>query len=390
MNIGVGHSRLSPLAKKYVNEALDNPWFIHGKFTQKFERDFSRLHECQYGLVTNSGTSSLHVTLQALKEMHGWKDGDEVLVPAITFVSTANAVIHNRLTPVFVDVDERFYHFDPRNVERALSSRTRAMLPVHAFGQPCAMEPLLQLARKHRLSIIEDSCEAMFVCDQGKRVGSFGEAACFSMYVAHILTCGMGGIVTTNNSDLWIKMRSLINHGRDPAFLDFGDDKNKTPEKLRAIIEKRFHFTSIGHNFRTTEMEGAIALAQLEEYESNLSIRRQNAAFLLSALKDLEDLQLPETRAGSEHSYMMFPLILKTGDKTELIHFLESQGIETRDMLPLVNQPIYRDLGVRESDFPVARWVNRQGFYIGCHNGLTLSDLQYVVDRFHNYFRSSK
>jgi dTDP-4-amino-4,6-dideoxygalactose transaminase len=198
------------------------------------------------------------------------------------------------------------------------------------------MDPIREIAARHDLKIIEDSCETMFASYNGKRVGSLGDIGCFSTYVAHLLVTGVGGINTTNDPDYAVRMRSLMNHGRDSIYISIDDDKNKTGEELRMIIAKRFEFTSVGHSFRATEMEAALGLAQLEDWETMITTRRANARALISGLAPLASyLQLPEIRPGSEHSFMMFPVVLLDQPKAELVNFLERNGVETRDMLPL-------------------------------------------------------
>jgi len=195
--IGVGGLEIGPLERKYVNQVLDSSRLSHGPFSQRFESLFAREHDCQFACFLNSGTSALHIALAVLKERHGWRDGDEVLVPAVTFISTANIVIYNGMRPVFVDVDLRTYNMDPAQMEKKISGRTRAVIPVHLFGLPAQMDAIMEVANRRGLRLIEDSCETMFATCDGKKVGSFGDIGCFSTYVAHILVTGVGGFCTT-------------------------------------------------------------------------------------------------------------------------------------------------------------------------------------------------
>jgi perosamine synthetase len=386
--IGVGTFTASTRAKQLVMEALNNNRLSYGPMMQQFELEFARLHGSRFGIMSNSGTSALQLALQAMKELHGWADGDEVIVPAVTFVATVNIVLHNRMTPVLVDVDHQYYEINPELIERAITPRTRAIIPVHLFGQPADMPRIVEIARAHSLKIIEDSAETMFAGCNGLRVGSLGDIGCFSTYVAHLLVTGVGGMNTTNEPDYAVKIRSLLNHGRDSIYISIDDDDGKSKEELRTIVERRFRFTSIGHSFRATEMEAALGLSQLEEWQPMVHRRRQNAAFLTKALERFDNhIQPPSIRSGCEHSFMMYPLVLHNEDKRRLVNFLEESGIETRDMLPLTNQPVYRRLfGWREDDFPVAQWINNNGFYIGCHHDLSDIDLEYIVESFERYF----
>lgn len=386
--IGVGTLNISDKAKQYVMQALNNNRLSYGPFLQRFEREFGKIHGTKFAQVSNSGTSSLQIALQALKELHGWQAGDEVLVPAVTFVATANIVLHNGMIPVFVDVDPLYYEIDPTLIAQKITAKTRAIIPVHLFGQPCDMDPIWEIAKKHDLKIIEDSCETMFAHYKGKPVGSLGDIGCFSTYIAHLLTTGIGGLTTTNNEEYAIKLRSLLNHGRDSIYLSIDDDDNATGDQLREIISRRFKFISVGHSFRITEMEGALGVAQLETYTDMVAKRRSNGAYLTEKLQRFSDhIQLPAIRPGNEHSFMMYPIVLQNEKKNDLVFFLESKGIETRDMLPLTNQPIYDTLlGIKQTDYPVAQWINESGFYVGCHQDLTQANLDSIVAAFQEYF----
>ena len=387
--IGVGSFRISERARRYVNEVLTSERLSYGPFIQKFEKAFAAVHGCRFGVMTNSGTSSLLIALAALKNRHGWQDGDEVLVPAVTFIATSNIVIQLNLRPVFVDVDPIHYTIDPGKIEQKISARTRCIIPVHAFGSPCDMGPISRIAEKHGLRIIEDSCESMFTKHEGKSVGAFGDVGCFSTYVAHILSTGVGGLCVTNDPDLALQLRSLMNHGRDSIYLSIDDDDNKTKEELAVITKRRFSFVQMGYSLRVTELEGALGLAAFEDREEMMRRRQENGRFLMENLSKFgEHLQLPSVRPQSGHSFMMFPLVMKNEPKTEIVNFLEQSGIETRDMLPLINQPFYQKLfGINEDDYPIAKWINQNGFYIGCHQGISEDENAYIVSVFENYFQ---
>ncbi|MDA2933351.1 DegT/DnrJ/EryC1/StrS family aminotransferase [Acidobacteria bacterium AH-259-D05] len=387
--ISVGTLSVSSRAKELVLETLNNNRLSYGPMTQRFEAEFARRHGCRFGIMSNSGTSALQIALQSMKELHGWEDGDEVIVPAVTFVATVNIVIHNRMHPVLVDVDPRYYELDPELLEARISSRTRAVIPVHLFGHPAEMDPIREIAARYGLKIIEDSCQTMFATYNGQPVGGLGDIGCFSTYAAHLLVTGVGGISTTNDPEYAIRLRSLMNHGRDSIYISIDDDKNKSTEELRMVVARRFKFVNLGHSFRITEMEAALGLAQLEECESIVAARRANARSLLRKLAHLESyLQLPSTRPNSEHSFMMFPIVVREEPKVELVDFLEQNGIETRDMLPLTNQPVYHQLlAWREEDHPVAKRLNKNGFYVGCHQNLTEADLDYMAESFERFVR---
>lgn len=379
--IGVGDFKFTKRAKSYINDIMRTGRLSYGPYSRLFESLFAKIHQVKHAVFMNSGTSALQVALQALKEKYKWNDGDEVLVPAVTFVATANIVLHNRMKPVFVDVGSD-YNINVNQIEKKITKRTRAIISVHLMGLPCDMMAIQEIAKKRKLKIIEDCCQAMFANYQKYPVGTWGDIGCFSTYIAHYVTTGVGGIAVTQNDDLALRMRSLMNHGRDPAYLSI-DDK---PDEVR----KRFTFTSMGHSFRATEMEAAIGLDQLQDYESIVARRRKIALRYIRELQMIEQLQLPLDLFNSlswNHVFMLFPISVKE-KKDKLVNFLEKNGIETRDLCPLINQPIYRKLyGNLDKEYPVASWLNDHAFYIGCHQYITEKQQEYVIDKFYEFFR---
>ncbi len=381
MRVSVGDIRIDSEGRRLVLKVLSSSRLSYGPMTRAFERLFAKIHDCRFAVFCNSGTSALHIALQALKEKYRWRDGDEVLVPAVTFVATSNIVLHNRMKPVFVDVDPQTYNIDPARAMEAVGRRTRCIIPVHLMGLPSDVDSL----RHKRLKIIEDSCETMFGRYRGRMVGSLGDIGCFSTYVAHYIVTGVGGFATTNDMDLAVRLRSLMNHGRDSIYLNIDDD-DVHGERLLEVVSRRFRFVSPGHSFRCTELEAAIGLAQLKKYRSIVKARRSNAYYLIRGLKDLEDhLQLPLTPPDRDHMFMLFPLVTRTHTKTSLVNYLERAGIETRDLMPILNQPVYRCM-IR-GRYPVARRLLDRGFYIGCHQELKKRHLDYIIDVIHRFYR---
>jgi dTDP-4-amino-4,6-dideoxygalactose transaminase len=388
--IGVGGFRTSARAKELVNEVLDANRLTAGPMMSRFEREIASIHGCKYGLMCDSGTAALHIALGALKESCGWNDGDEILVPAVTFIATANVVVYNNLRPVFVDVEPAYYTVDPAQIEKRITPRTRAIIPVHIGCLPCDMSPIVEIAAAHGLRIVEDSAEAMFAKYAGKPVGSFGDIACFSTYAAHMITTGIGGLCISNDGDLVTIMKSLMNHGRDSMYIRIDDDEGKTGDELFKIADSRFSFVRMGHSFRCTEMEAALGIAQLDDREEHWACRQRLAARMLKGLAPLAArLQLPVARPGSDHGYMFFPLVLlrDSDDRDELIQYLEERGVETRYLLPLINQPAYRRMfGNLDSEYPVAARLNDFAFYVGCHPEMTDGDADYIVDSLKSFF----
>lgn len=385
--ISLGHFEISDLGRKYVNQVLDTGRLSYGPFTERFEKEFAAMHGCKYGVFCNSGTSALHISLLALKELYGWSEGAEVLVPAITFIATSNAVLHAGLKPVFVDVESDTFNMDPYEMERRIHDCIRpvAVMPVHLFGLPANMPKITEIAKVYNLRVIEDSCEAVDSEVEGTKVGSFGDAAAFSTYVAHFIVGGVGGIVTTNNAEVAQLCRSLMAHGRDSIYTSIDHDDSDHAHVLGPMIERRFRFERLGYSFRATELEAAIALSELKRIDDNLETRNKNAAILTGLLQDAQDaLQLPVNPSGFMRSYMMYPMLFLDEGRDEFLLYLEKNGIETRLLFPLLTQPAYETLFPNEAKkYPVAQYLSEHGFFIGMHQGLTVSDIHYIADVIH-------
>jgi perosamine synthetase len=392
IQIGVGDVTITPLTHQYINDVLKSGRITYGKYIVNFEKKIAKLHNVKYAIFCNSGTSALQVALHALKNKYHWKNTDEVIVPTLTFVATINIVLQNHLKPKFVDIEKDYYMLDPLLLEKAISPKTKAIIPVHIGGMPADMKPIIKLAKKYNLKIIEDSCETMFAKYQGKPVGSFGDFSCFSTYAAHTLVTGVGGFVCTNDKNLAIKAKSLLNHGRDGIYIGIDDDLGKKGKSLFNIVDRRFNFTDIGYSYRATEFEGAMGMAQLNNWKIQISKRRFNAQYLTKGLKDLDKyLQLPKIRTGSDHFFMFYPILIihPKISRQKLVYFLENYGIETRYLLPLLNQPIYKKMwGNLENKFPIAKNIAKNGFYIGCHPNITKNELDFTINKFHDFFKS--
>lgn len=393
--IGVGYALITDLEKKYVNMALDSGRLSPGPFVQKFEKKFAEMHKQKYGIACNSGTSSLHVALEALKEKYSWDQNSEVLVPAITFIATSNSVMHAGMKPVFVDVDSRTYNIDTKLIEEKITENTVAIMPVHTFGQPCEMDSIVKIATKYGLKIVEDCAEAHFAVYKGRPVASFSNIAGSSTYVAHTITTGIGGVITTDDTNLAEIARSLIAHGRACTCENCIAYNSKQVCKLRMQTEmdRRFMMIRLGYSYRIGELEGALGVAQLENKDFIINTRKANAKILTDGLKDVEQyLQLPYYPEYVEHSFMMYPLVIKDDKaftRNEIVKYLEQNNIETRPMLPLLNQPIYKEIfGDIEKDYPVAQWINNNGFYVGCHHGLSKEELNMIIKTIHAFLEN--
>lgn len=343
---------------RLILEVLASGRLTYGDKTRELEERFAAIHGAKRALFTSSGTSALKIALHALKDRYGWKDGDEVIIPAVTFVATMNVVLMNNLKPVLVDVDLKTVNINPELIEEAITKKTRAIIPVHLLGQPVDMEAIMKIARKHKLRVVEDSCETMFV----NKIK--GDVACFSSYLAHLLVTGVGGFIATNDKKLATVMRSMMFHGRDESYLNI-DDKPQD-------ISKRFYFPRFGYSDRMTELEAALGLADLDDWKGMIRQRQHNATYLMRHLPS--GMFSPVTDI-KKHAFMFFPLFVDRRD--ELMLHLEKRGIQTRTMMPLTTQPVVKPYLKRK--YPAASYVNRHGLLIGCHQYLTHEQLEHVI-----------
>lgn len=382
--VGTGTADITPLDQERVQHVLASGRLSSGPFMAEFESRFAALHERRHASMCNSGTGALQLALQALKERYRWSDGDEVLVPAMTFVATVNIVYFNGLTPVLVDIDPRTYTIDPERLEAAITPRTVAVIPVHLFGQPADMTAVMEIARRHDLRVVEDSAEATGVRHRGGMVGSFGDFGCFSTYMAHLVTTGVGGLALTDDDENATRFRSLMNHGRNPRYLRIDDDQGLSDEQLLEVVWSRYDFHSIGQSYRVTEMEAALGIGQLERLAPMLEKRGHVAAALTEVLAD-DRLQLPTIGDGNEHAFMMYPIVcLQDGLRDRMVVALERAGVETRFLLPILGQPCYAArLDPPAGSFPITEHALANGFYIGSHQDITNEDIAHIGDVVH-------
>jgi len=363
--IDVGTLKLTRQHLTKVRVALKSNRLSYGPMTEEFEKKFAKIHGNKYGIMTNSGTTALTAVIHAMKILYNWKDGDEIIIPATTFVATYNVVLHNNLKPVLVDVGWDI-NIDPSKIESAITKRTKAIMPVHLLGKPAKMDSIIGIADKYKLKIIEDSCETMFVPEVG-----IGDVACFSFYVAHLLVTGVGGMAITKDRELADMVRSLIFHGRDNRYLKLEDDDVPTKE----IVDARFRFINPGYSARSTEVEAALGLVELENYGEMLAKRQHNARYMAKKLQVLGNNMMPIDYYQQNHAFMMFPYV--TENRDELMMFMEKKGITTRTLMPLINQPYIK---AKKKDFPQANVFLKYGMLFGCHQDLKPKELDYICE----------
>lgn len=341
--------------KKYLQDCLDTGWISgSGKYVDAFEEGFAAFCGATHGVAIVNGTAALHVALLAL----GIGPGDEVIVPDLTYIASANAVTYCGARPTFADVDPSTWTLNPLDVERKLSPRTRAIMPVHLYGHPVDMDPILDLAKAHDLYVVEDAAEAHGAEYKGRRVGTLGDVGVFSFYGNKIITTGEGGMIVTNNSALADKSRLLKGQGMDP--------------------QHRYWFPIVGYNYRMTNMQAAIGLAQLERIEWFMERRREVASWYEVALKQLPVL-MPAEADWAKNSYWLYSICVSADiDRDLLMNQLLERGVETRPFFyPMHQMPPYRD-AVQEAS-PVASILAAQGLSLPSSASLTKEDVTYIA-----------
>jgi perosamine synthetase len=344
---------------KYITEAVETNWISSaGGYIHRFETLFAEKMGARYGVACANGTVALHLALATL----GLEPGDEVIIPTFTMIATANSVTYLGAKPVLVDSEPVTWNMDVGQIEAKITPRTRAIIPVHTYGHPVDMDALNAVAQKHGLFVLEDAAEAHGAQYKGRPAGSLGDAACFSFYGNKIITTGEGGMVTTNREDV----ARLAWNLRDHAF----------------STERHFWHKFLGYNYRMTNLQAAIGLAQTEQLEKFVAARRANAAYYTQLLRQIPGVITPPEAAWATNVFWMYGIILEKEfgpTRDQLRQALARRGIETRTFfIPMHCQPIYFDR-YRGERYPVAEDLCRRGLYLPSASGLTRDDIEAVV-----------
>jgi len=359
-----------PLSKVYVDDevkravldVLDSGWFILGEKTKEFERKFADFCGTKYGIAVSSGTAAIFLSLLAI----GIKPGDEVIVPSFSFIATASPILHLGAKPVFADINLKTYTIDPDNVRAKISSKTKAIIPVHLYGHPADMEPIIEIAEEKGLYIIEDACQAHGAVYKGKKVGSIGHVGCFSFYPSKNLTvCGDGGMVVTNNEEVAERIRMLRNHGRK---------------------EKYIH-EIIGYNLRFNEIQAAIGLVQLQKLPYFIQQRRRIAKLYDELLTDLVIKPVEETWA--KHVYHLY--VIRTRLRDELRKYLLSHGVSTgiHYPIPIHKQPTILKTLRKHFKLPKSENAANTVLSLPIYPGLKEHQVVYVCDLINNFIQKN-
>jgi perosamine synthetase len=339
----------------YVTDAITSGWVSSlGKYINEFEKNFASFCNTEYALTTSNGTAALHLTLVAL----GITSGDEVLVPDFTFVSTASAVKYVGAKVVTVDIEEDTLCIDPKAIEKAITPKTKAIIPVHIYGHPANMEEINKIAKKNNLFVVEDAAEAHGSEIHGKRVGGLSDAGIFSFYGNKIMTSGEGGMITTNNEELYQKMKRLRDHAMSE--------------------NKRYWHEEVGFNYRMTNLQAALGVAQFDRVDELLAKKKEIFEWYKEGLKDIQGIRLNSQKNGYKNVYWMVCLELTDYDenkRNEFMNKLKKKNIDSRPFFyPVSDMPMY-DV----SDTPITHKISQRGVNLPSYFDITKEQVDYIV-----------
>jgi perosamine synthetase len=343
---------------KYVEECVKSGWVSSiGDYIYRFENCFSNFCGTKYGVSCSNGTVALHLALKAF----GVGNGDEVIVPALTFIATANAVTYCNAIPVFVDAEPETWNIDPDKIEEKITKKTKAIIPVHLYGHPVDMDTIIDIARENKLVVIEDAAEAHGAEYKGRKVGSIGDVGCFSFYGNKIITTGEGGMITTDNEEIAERARMLRDHAMSK--------------------EKRYWHDTIGFNYRLTNLQAALGVAQMERIEDIINIKRSNAKLYNSMLKTVAGITLPKEAEWAKSVYWMYSILIEDKyriSRDELIIKLKERGIDSRPFFyPIPSMPPYKTANA----YPVSEELSRKGINLPSSPRLKKDDIKYIVEQ---------
>jgi len=337
---------------KYLKDCLKSTWLSSGKYVDLFEEKFAKFCEANYAASVVNGTAALHVLLATL----GIKKGDEVIIPNLTFVATANAVIYTGAKPVFVDVDRQTWNIAPQKIEEKITKKTKAIIAVHLYGHPADMDQINSLAKSYNILVLEDACEAHGALYKGRKVGSLSLASCFSFYGNKIITTGEGGMIVSNNKSIIKRANFLKSHSQ--------------------IAKGIYHHTEIGFNYRFTNLQAALGLAQLENVNNVIKRKLENANAYNDLLKDVEDIILPPDEPWARSVFWMYSIVLRRKNlRDKLILKLADASIETRPFFePLHKLPMYKE----NEDFPNSTFLSKNGLSLPSSALLAVKEIEYI------------
>jgi dTDP-4-amino-4,6-dideoxygalactose transaminase len=362
--------------KKAVLEVLESGWLTTGPRVRQFETEFAKYVGASHAIAVNSCTAALHLALAALDI----EEGEEVIVPTMTFAASGEVVLYRKARPVLVDCAENSYHIDPEKIEVALTSRTRAILPVHFAGYPCDMDAILDIARRHQLKIIEDAAHSLPANYRGKMIGAIGDVTCFSFYATKTLTTGEGGMITTEKQELANRMRILSLHGisRDAW------------KRYTAEGSWRYDIMEAGYKYNLTDLQAAVGLAQLSKCDSMRASRAAIAEEYARQLDGLEAYSVPKPEWPEQHAWHLYVIQVNSKalriHRDQVIEELKQRGIGTSvHFIPLHLHSLYqRHLGYRAGQFPNAEAQFERSISLPLYPGMSAEEVGRVVGALHD------
>ena len=392
-----GRTRIPLVVPSYgweeVCEAIDcllDAQVTMGEKVKQFESMFAEYIGTRFAIMVNSGSSANLLALSILTNPLLEKrinPGDEVITPAVTWATTVFPIINCGLVPVLADVDLETFNINTEEIKKAITDKTRAIMPVHLLGNPCEMDKIINIAMEYNLYVIEDACEAHGAESNGKKVGSFGDLATFSFFFSHHLSTIEGGMVLTNNE----KLAELAKALRVFGWIRELTDKDKIAQEYEDI-DPRYLFVNTGFNFRPTEMQGAFGIHQIKKLDKFIEIRQESAEFWTDTLKQYKDhLLLHTEREGTKHVWFGYPITVKPDapfSRKELVDFLEKKGVETRPIMSgnFDEQPAMRLFPYRKvGNLPNSRFIMRNSFFFGNHHGITQQEREAIIGYFEEF-----
>lgn len=338
----VARPRLGVEEERAVLKVLRSGTLSMGPYTEEFEKSFARFVGTKYACAVSSGTAGLHLALIAA----GIKAGDEIITSPFSFIASANSILYVGASPVFVDIDPLTYNMDPARIEAAITKRTKAIMVVHIFGQPCDMRSIEKIAKKHKLPIIEDACESLGAMQNGRKTGTFGVAGVFAFYANKQITTGEGGMITTDDKRVYELCASLRNQGRAPNMQWLDHDK-------------------LGYNYRIDEMSAALGAVQMKRIARNIRERQKIAGWYTKHLTPYADIiGIPRTAEGNIHTWFVYVIqILKTStSRDDVIRRIARKGVATKPYLPSIHLfSFYKsDFDFKKGDFPISESVSER------------------------------
>lgn len=389
LRIPFGTVLITEKSKKLVNEVLNSNRVSGGKYVREFEKRYARLIGTKEAVAVSSGTDADALALAVLHDL-GAKRNDEIIVPSLSFVATGNAVLQAGFTPIFVDIDRRTLNINPEKIEQAITEKTRAIMPVHLMGKPAEMDTINNIAKKHKLFVIEDAAEAHGAVYKGKNVGTFGHMAAFSLYVAHMITTIEGGIIVTDNPEFAEILRSLRSHGRackcESCVLNINSGYCHKRFQYDEDTDIRFVFERIGYSCKMNEIEACIGLGNLDIYSEILKKRRHNLKYMTERFRKFSPyLVTIEAGPDEEIGPHAFPIILQEGvnfTRNDFSNYLESNGIDTRTLFSSMPTQCsgFKFLGHKLGDFPNAEYIGNNAIHIGIHQDIENEHMDYILN----------